>query len=232
VEVTSATCTGTNNGSIKLSVEDNSYNYRIYITAMDPILIAGEDKTASLTGLAKGTYSVCFKVDGQLDYKQCFDVTIGEPKALSAFIDVDNDNKTTSIQLSGSTNYNVDINGERFKVSGNNFTTTLPTGLNIIRVSTGLDCQGIVEEEVFISEDIMYYPNPTQRDVNVHVSGEDTIVMVSVFSQKGDLIYRKEQEIKDFSRFTEIDLSLQITGTYIVVMEGKTVRKTFKIVKK
>jgi hypothetical protein len=27
-------------------------------------------------------------------------------------------------------------------------------------------------------------------------------------------------------------LSRQITGTYIIVMEGKTVRKTFKIVKK
>jgi len=78
----------------------------------------------------------------------------------------------------------------------------------------------------------MYYPNPTQRDVKVHVSGKDSKVMISVFSEKGDLIYRKEQEIKDFSRLTEIDLSLQITGTYIVVMEGPTVRKTFKILRK
>jgi hypothetical protein len=37
---------------------------------------------------------------------------------------------------------------------------------------------------VFISEDIHYYPNPTQTDVNVHVSGEDTMVQVSVFSEK------------------------------------------------
>jgi len=66
----------------------------------------------------------------------------------------------------------------------------------------------------------------------VHVSGKDTKVMVSVFSQKGDLIYRKQQEIQDLSRLINIDLSRQITGTYIVVMESKTVRKTFKIVKR
>jgi hypothetical protein len=233
VSVISATCIGTTDGSIGLSIEDASYDYSITVSGKDdPIVITGENKTASVSGLAKGTYSVCFTVTGQAEYEQCFEVVIGEPKALSAFIDVDNDNRTTSIQLSGSSSYNVEINGERFEVKGDNFTSKLSTGLNIIKVSTNLDCQGIIEKEVFISEDIMYYPNPTQKDVSVHVSGEDTRVMVSVFSEKGDLIYSKEQQIQDFSRKTHIDLSLQITGTYIVVMEGKTVRKTFKIVKR
>ena len=185
-----------------------------------------------MTGLAKGTYSVCFKVTGQAEYQQCFEVVIGEPKALSAFIDVDNDNRTTSIQLTGSKDYNIDVNGERFKVTDDNFTTSLPTGLSIIKISTDLDCQGVIEREIFISEDIHFYPNPTKDDVNVHVGGEDTEINVSVFSEKGDLIYRREQQVKDMSRLTEIDLSLQITGTYIVVLESKTVRKTFKIVKK
>jgi len=67
--------------------------------------------------------------------------------------------------------------------------------------------------------------------VSVHVSGEDTKILVSVFSEKGDLIYSKEQQIQNFSRKTNIDLSKQITGVYIVIMESKTVRKTFKIVR-
>ena len=233
VEVTSATCIGTTDGSIGLSVEDASFDYSITVTGKDdPVAITGENKTASITGLAAGTYSVCFKVTGQEAYEQCFEVVIGEPKALSAFIDIDNDNKSTSIQLGGSNNYNIEVNGERFEVKGDNFNTTLPTGLSIIKISTNLDCQGVIEKEIFISEDIHYYPNPTQKDVNVHVSGEDTRVMVSVFSEKGDLIYSKEQQIQDFSRKTNINLSRQITGTYIVVMEGRTVRKTFKIVKR
>ena len=233
VWVTSASCIGNTDGSIGLSVEDDSYNYTVTVTGQDdPISLGAETKTASVTGLGTGTYTVCFKVDGQDAYEQCFEVNIGEPKALSAFIDVDNDNRTTSIQLSGSSSYNVEVNGQRFDVKGDRFTTSLPTGLSIIKISTDLDCQGVIEREIFISEDIHYYPNPTQTDVNVHVSGEDTMVQVSVFSEKGDLIYTREQQIQDFSRKTNIDLSRQITGTYIVVMDGPTVRKTFKIVKK
>jgi hypothetical protein len=233
VSVTSATCIGNTDGSIGLSIEDASYSYSVTVTGQDdPITLGGETKTASVTGLGTGTYTVCFKVDGQDAYEQCFEVNIEEPKALSAFIDVDNDNKTTSIQLSGSSSYNVEVNGQRYDVKGDRFTTNLPSGLSIIKISTDLDCQGIIEREVFISEDIHYYPNPTQTDVNVHVSGEDTTVQVSVFSEKGDLIYTREQQIQDFSRKTNIDLSRQITGTYIVVMDGPTVRKTFKIVKR
>jgi hypothetical protein len=232
VSVISASCIGNTDGSIGVSVEDESYNYTVTVTGQDdPISLGAETKTASVTGLGTGTYTVCFKVDGQDAYEQCFEVNIAEPKALSAFIDVDNDNRTTSIQLSGSSSYNVEVNDQRYDVKGDRFTTNLPSGLSIIKISTDLDCQGIIEREIFISEDIHYYPNPTETDVNVHVSGEDTMVQVSVFSEKGDLIYTREQQIQDFSRKTNIDLSRQITGTYIVVMDGPTVRKTFKIVK-
>ena len=74
----------------------------------------------------------------------------------------------------------------RKRVTGNSFEATLSTGLNIIRVDTDLECQGFVEK-IFISEDIHYYPNPTDSDVKVHVGGEDTRVKVSVFSEKGIL---------------------------------------------
>ena len=49
--------------------------------------------------------------------------------------------------LSGSSSYNVEVNGERFDVKGDRFTTNLPSGLSIIKISTDLDCQGIIERE-------------------------------------------------------------------------------------
>ena len=76
-----------------------------------------------------------------------------------------------------------------------------------------------------------YYPNPTNNDVNVHVGVEDIRVKVSVFSEKGDLIYSRYQDIADVSRKTNIDLLNQIPGLYIVVLGGKTVRKTFKVIR-
>ena len=61
VSVTSSTCIGNTDGSIGLSVEDTSYSYSVTVTGQDdPITLGGETKTASVTGLGKGTYTVCF----------------------------------------------------------------------------------------------------------------------------------------------------------------------------
>ena len=232
IKVTSNTCINSNDGTIELTVLNSAYDYSVSLTGKNnPIAIIGENKTASVTGLSKGDYSVCFKVTGQDAYEQCFEVVIGEPKALSAFIDVDNDKRSTSIQLGGSKSYSIEVNGERFEVKDNNFNTILQTGLSIIKISTNLGCQGVIEKEIFISEDIFYYPNPSRGEVDVFVNGEDKGVKMSVFTTKGDLVFTRDQNILE-SRKTELDLTGVPAGTYIVTLDGKTVRKTFKIVKR
>ena len=231
VEVGSATCIGNSDGVINLSVEDASYDYSVTVTGQSDLSITGTSTTASVTGLAKGTYEVCFKVVGQDGYEQCFEVVVGEPKPLSAFIDVDSNSGRMSVTMGGSSMYYVNINGVNTRVDGDTFETELSTGLSIITISTDLECQGVVKQEVFISEKIHYYPNPTLRNVNVHVGGEDASVRVSVFSEKGDLIYTRDQSIEQGSRKIHIDLTNQITGTYIVTLESKTVRQSFKIIR-
>ena len=234
VEVINTSCIGTTDGSIEISVEDNTYDYNVTIT--DPsdkvtfYLINGTDKKGSFKNLSKGTYEVCFKVNGQSTYEQCFSVFVGNPSPLSAFVDVNNDDRTTSIQLGGSKRYNIDINGIIHIISQKNFTTKLKTGLNIIKISTDLPCQGLIEKEIFISEDILYYPNPTKGEVDMFVSGEDRVVKMSVYSTKGELIYTKNQKILQ-SRKSELNLSGVPSGTYIINLESPTVRKTFKIIK-
>ena len=238
VQVTSASCVGSNDGALKFSVADSSFDYSVRLIGLrsqnqgiSTHEILGASNSISVTGLSEGLYSACFSVNGHPGYEQCFEVLIEQPKPLSAFIGINESSLTTNIELEGANSYHIEVNGTEHDVRGNNFTAALRTGINNIKVSTDKNCQGLVEKQVFLSEEIQYYPNPTIKDVNVHVSGKDKRVLVSVYSIKGELIYSREQEIKDFSRLTEIDLASQITGTYVVVMESETVKKVFKIVK-
>ena len=159
-------------------------------------------------------------------------MVVREPKALTALIEVNNEEKKTTITMNGSNVYNVTINGKTQRTSNDTFESNLVAGLNIIRVETDLDCQGYIEREIFISEDIHYYPNPTEKNINLHVGGKDDIIKVIIFTEKGDLVYNDYHNITEDSRKTQIDLSNQIVGKYIVILESKTVRKTFKVIRK
>ena len=159
-------------------------------------------------------------------------MVVGEPKALTALIEVDNDEKKTTIIMNGSNVYSGTINGKTQRTSSDTFESNLIAGLNIIRVETDLDCQGYIEKEIFISEDIHYYPNPTEKNINLHIGGKDDIIKVIIFTEKGDLVYSDYHNITEDSRKTQIDLSNQIVGKYIVILESKTVKKTFKVIRK
>lgn len=84
ITVGSCTCNGKKDGFLELSVEEINYDYTITVSGVtDPVKISGSNNKATVAGLDKGTYTICFKVDGQSDYEQCFEATISEPKSLN-----------------------------------------------------------------------------------------------------------------------------------------------------
>ncbi len=83
VVVGSCTCKGKKDGYLQFSVVDTNYDYIITVSGTtSPIIIKGTNNTATLNGLGKGTYSICFKVDGQPNYEQCFEAVISEPDSI------------------------------------------------------------------------------------------------------------------------------------------------------
>ena len=157
IEVTSASCVGSNDGSLKFIVANSSLDYTVRLIGLrsqnqgiSNHEILGTSNSLSVTGLSEGLYSACFLVNGQPGYEQCFEVLIEQPEPLSAFIGINESNLTTNIELEGSDSYNIEVNGANYdNVRGNNFTAALRTGINNIKVSTDKNCQGLIEKQVF-----------------------------------------------------------------------------------
>ena len=83
ISVGSCTCNGKKDGYLQFSVVNSNYDYTITVSGVtDPVKINGVKTSGSVTGLGKGTYTVCFKVDGQANYEQCFEAVISEPNSL------------------------------------------------------------------------------------------------------------------------------------------------------
>jgi len=231
VKVTSSTCVGSENGSISISAQNQEYSYTASISGQSPVVLNSSNNfEASISGLGAGNYDVCFTVAGVESYNQCFSVTVSEPAPLSTSAKIDLGNRSVDLSLNGSTSYNILLNGEIIKTTESNLSLDLKPGMNYISISTDLDCQGTYFEEIFVSEDVLAYPNPTDGMVQLYIGGTDDTVTLNVYDISSQNIISKSFEVSS-SRVIEADISRFKTGIYFFVLDGKTIKTTHKIIK-
>ena len=231
VLVTSASCAGMNNGSIALSAKDERYSYTYDAgTAGTGVLNAANNYTATLEGLATGSYNICFSVDGQSNYERCYSVSVGEPAPLETNAVVNTSTRTVDLSLRGAKQYQVTLNGKPITTEKSNITLPLVAGNNILQVRTDLECQGVYFEEIFVSEEVKVYPNPTSGPLQLYIGGTDRSVTVQVTSLQGSSVMNTTLEVSS-RRFGTIDLSNLSSGVYIVTLKSATVNTSHKIIK-
>ena len=134
------------------------------------------------------------------------------------------------LSLKGSTSYNVLLNGAVIKTTASNLSLDLKPGMNYLSISTDLDCQGTYFEEIFVSENVLAYPNPTDGMVQLYIGGSDDTVTLNVYDISSQNIISKSFEVSS-SRVIETDISRFKTGIYFFVLDGKTIKTTHKIIK-
>ena len=231
VLVTSASCAGMNNGSIALSAKDERYSYTFNAgNAGTGVLNAANNYTATLEGLATGSYNICFSVDGQSNYERCYSVSVGEPAPLETNAVVNTSTRTVDLSLRGAKQYQVTLNGKPITTEKSNITLPLVAGNNILQVRTDLECQGVYFEEIFVSEEVKVYPNPTSGPLQLYIGGTDRSVTVQVTSLQGSSVMNTTLEVSS-RRFGTIDLSNLSSGVYIVTLKSATVNTSHKIIK-
>ena len=220
VSVTSATCPDSSNGSITISSSNTEYSYRYAIDDQAPQALT--DNTQTISNLSEGIYTICVTVDGVADYQRCYTIEITEPAPLVASSRIDISARNLQLDLSGSEEYQVTINGKTFLTSEDRLSLNLQPGMNRVEVATALDCQGVYFEEIFVSEEVKVYPNPTSGPLQLFVAGSDREVTLSITSLLGSVI-KKETLSVPTNRIIETTLGNLPEGLYLITLNGRTV---------
>jgi hypothetical protein len=183
-----------------------------------------------IENLGVGSYSITIRVDGISNYERKYEIKIGEPPALNAITSVDSLTGSLKISLKGAENYFINLNGAKTETIDSRINLPLQKGLNTLRITTSKDCQGAYNEEIFLSEEINIFPNPTSGPVKIFIPGNDSEVEIKINSMTGVTSYQTMQNIS-MDRILDLDLSQFTVGVYLVKMSGSTVRSTCKLIK-
>jgi len=233
IQTNGVSCAGKSNGQINISVQDTSHVYNISIpeTSESYVLNSSNQHRVQIDGLGTGNYTLNISVEGEEEYLQTFEIGITQPGDFSSKTSINKNQKKVSVNLSGSEMYLVELNGVIQIQKQNKFELSLLSGYNSLKISTPHDCQGIHKEEIFISEQVEYYPNPMVDDLTLVIPGVDKKLKISIYSLSGTKIKTLERTIPQ-SRMVRVNVSGLPKSIYVIKVKGTTVDQIFKVQKK
>jgi len=229
------TCRSSDNGSVKVTIKGEfSSTFTVAVTGgptgftHTPAPITGSDW--SLTKLKTGVYKVCLTNEAFPTLKQCYNVSIEEPEDLSVLSSVNRESRKASLNLAGGVKYNIVLNGNLITTYNNNIDLALSAGINTIKVTTNKECQGVYEETIFISENILLSPNPANSTSKLWVGGNDKDINLTLFDITGRVIWTKNDKVP-YSRSINVSFSSIKSGLYILKVNSETINKTIKVIR-
>jgi len=233
IETLSNTCIGTNEGVIKVELLDETYDYIVNLSpgSLSSLQLNETNNFKDeFTNLPTGSYELCLSIPGVANYQQCFEIKITEPEPLQVVTSADYSNKMVDLILSGDGPYIVEINEREFLTEKKRLTLPLEPGNNKIAVRTKLICQGTYFEEIFVSEEVIVYPNPTEGQIQIYVGGKDNTVELSVLNLQGQRLFNNQIQVGN-NRVIEYDLGNYPSGVYLIQLTGKEINQRIKVVK-
>ena len=231
-QITSETCSNSNNGSLKITVIEN-YNYTANLTGNGIDISQSFSDETLFDNLEAGTYEMCITVENEQDYQLCYTVIITEPTDLSVLSKTDKKREKLNLKLSGGNNYFIEFNGSIITTTKSNVSLNLKEGINQVKITTDKNCQGLFKETINNSSDILVYPNPINNENEVQIiTGNVSIKKVDLLltSALGKVLVSKTVELK-YGK-TTLDVSNLTSGIYILKVRSIEGQTNFKILKK
>ncbi len=228
ISATGLSCRGTMNGIISIKTLQ-TLNYTATITGNGQNNRYDFSNSLELKNLSPGVYNVCFTISTESTFKQCFEITVTEPKDLALYSFINRADNKLNLKLDGSDTYFVELNGERIKTSFNELQLSLKSGLNKVRVYTDKLCQGIIERSFFVDA-VQIYPNPFDTELNLILGSEYSgAIRVEIMNMGGKLIYAKDYQHD--GGLLKLNLDELVPGPYLLQISSgghRILRKIFR----
>ncbi len=232
VSIQGEACRENNDGSIAVMAMDTTLDY-------EATLIGNGIETSNrfmgqttFSNLGAGTYRLCITgTDGLTNFREtCFELMVDEPQELSVLANLLADGQTVRLQMSGGPLYNVELNGLVEQTTNTNFTVDLEPGLNVLKITSGLLCQGVFEKQFFVADSPIIFPNPATALINISSRFQDQEVMVNIYSSEGRLIRQNKTWVEGYT--FDLNVSELSNGLYYVVLEAMGIAQTSKLIKR
>ena len=231
VSIQSESCRNNNDGAISITTGE-TMNYTVTVMGNGLDISADFTDIYSLDNLSSGTYNVCVTgTDGTIVYEEhCFETVVSEPDPLSVTSKISSDGKKVTLELEGGGLYNIELNGLITQTIDSEITVDLKNGNNTLKVTTGLSCQGTYEEQFFVFDKSVIYPNPVVDLARVILDVGIQEINAGIYSLNGRLLNYKKYDV--IGNEIELDFTAYPSGLYIVKLEGANLKETYKVVKR
>ena len=233
VEVTSEACRTSNDGVITVNRAASIASYTASATLSGNGVNQTLDLTVtdSFTNLAAGTYRLCMNgTDGTNTLEEvCFDVVIDEPDPLSVQPQIEAALSQVVLDMSGSDEYEIILNGQSQTTQANSVRLSLKEGVNTLVVKTKKSCQGVFEKTIVIGQDAVVAPNPVGAVGLIYLPQNLGPIRTQLFTLSGQLI--GERTLQADAGVLEYPTDELSSGIYLLSLEATNYTKTVKIIK-
>ena len=227
VKIESESCRDRNNGSIEITAK-TSMNYTVTVKGNGIDYSADFTSSHKIENLTAGTYNVCIVADVYKEY--CFGVVVTEPSPLGVSSKLSIDGKQLALRLSGSAQYNIALNGVVLQTDKYEMALGLKNGANTLKVYSDIPCQGIYEQQIFVSDKPVIYPNPFSDFIDIFLGSMQKEVQITIHTANGQLVSDKNHPV--YSNGLKLNFIELPQGVYFLNIKGKTVKGAYKIIKK
>jgi subtilisin-like proprotein convertase family protein len=231
VEIQSESCRNNNDGVINITAKE-VVDYSITVVGNGTNVADDFTTTYSLASLPAGTFQVCIVgVSDSITYEEyCFEVVVTEPEPLSVYSKISIDGKQVVLDLEGSELYTIELNGVVQQTSKSEVTLDLKNGTNILKVYTNIPCQGVFEEELFVADRAILYPNPIEDNATLFFGAVVERASIKIYGMQGAFVLARDFQVE--GREMQLNLGGLPSGIYVLEYKTSNSKGTFKVIKK